>query len=119
VKAERFDRNFVWRGDAIFAVDHSEASRVVPHGPADIVFFKRAANIAQPCGAIICVRCAAVYAKLVTSNWNIPPLAPRGDFSDFRVNTRGIPLIETITYNGLSIDCVGHLRSGDLYVFWS
>src|SRR5437660_8839621 len=116
-QAEGFDGDWVGSGDAIFAGDNGEAAGVVPHGPADIVFFESCADVVNPCSAIAWIRRATIDAEFVASERDIPALAPRGSFGNFCVNAYGIPVVEAVTFDSLLVDCVGNLRVCGGYVF--
>src|SRR5256885_5739185 len=116
-EAEGLDGDWVGSGDAIFASDDGEAAGVVPHGPADVVFFEGGADVVDPGGAVGWVGSAAIHAKFVTGKRDVPLLTPGSRFGNFCVNARGIPAGEAVMLDGLLVDRIGNLRVRGGYVF--
>ena len=82
------------------------------------MLFKRGAHVGNPGRATLRIRRLAVDAELVAGQWNIPALAPSGDFVKFRVNARPIPAIKAIANDLNTIRDVRDEIRCSANVFW-
>src|SRR5213593_4154041 len=97
--AKSFDGELVGEGLAVFFRHDGEAAAVIPHGPANSVFFERSANIGDPRGAILRVRRLPVHAEFVASDRYIPAFRPDRNLVELRIQARRVPVVQAITHD--------------------
>src|ERR1700730_18415734 len=87
---------YIGRRVAILLVDHSKATCVIPHGPADAVLFQRGAHILNPDGAIGRRRKFAKAAEFITSERDLILCSPCGRYRNLPVDAGGVPTVFAI-----------------------
>ncbi len=81
---------------AVLFIDDSKATRVIPHGPADAVFFQGSTHIPDPDDAISGRRKAAIGSEFITSERYLILCSPRGSYANLPINSGRVPTFFTI-----------------------
>jgi len=81
---------------AIFFCDCSKVVLVVPHGPAEVVFFEHGSHVSQPLGSRVGVGVGAVNAELADVDGGVVKLRPALGEGEGDVDALGIPAGEAV-----------------------
>src|SRR5277367_2661743 len=96
LQPKRLQRHRICDGLALGLGDHAESAAIVPHGPADAVFFERRAYVTEPRCAVLRSGHAAIDAKFVAGHRHVPALAPGLHLCELRVESRSVPMLQAV-----------------------